>query len=193
MSFWWKWHYIFTHCVIKCNGTRQENATILGCVCRNTHEPMQKKKKGLRSSLLLWKVLLISPILKPNTEAQNNSFLETLLLLTLRELSCLRTNHSVPLSCTLLICAAKGANFKLTALNILSWVQKINMDKQEGSDLVLEVTTGLTDQGEIPTASKPKQVEVQFLTILIKAFHVPRISVPKLLLQYPPAGEGFLD
>lgn len=71
--------------------------------------------------------------------------------------------------------------------------QKINIDKQEVSDLVLEITMGLTDQGEIPIVSRPRQAEIQFPMILIKAFHVPRKPVPKLLLQYPPAAEGFLD
>lgn len=56
------------------------------------------------------------------------------------------------------------------------------MDKQEGSDLVLETTMGLTDQEEIPAVTRPRQTEILFPMILIKALHIPKTSVPKLLL-----------
>lgn len=41
---------------------------------------------------------------------------------------------------------------------------------------------GLTDQEEIPAVTRPRQTEILFPMILIKALHIPKTSVPKLLL-----------
>jgi len=67
-------------------------------------------------------------------------------------------------------------------------IQKMNMDKQEESYLVLETTTALTDQGEIPIVPRPRQAEVQFP--ISKSF--PR-SQNISSQTSPPAAAGFWD
>lgn len=84
-----------------------------------------------------------------------------------------------------LICAAKRANFKLTALNALSgvfwWSRRSVWTTQKG--LVLQITMGQTDQWEMATVSRPGYVEIQFPMILMKALQVLKTSIHEVLHQ----------